>query len=129
MKLKKVLAGVMAIVFSLNLVQINVKAEESTEEVSTESVVVVKNEEVAERGTAKEVVTKNTEVSVKGTSSVVGLAVSGIKSLLNLAGVGIKYMAIGACGTVGGMIVVMTRKHVLRIIKNYKVKSKVIVTE
>ena len=101
MKLKKVLAGVMAVVFSLSLVQFNVNAEENTEEVSTESVVVVKNEEVAERGTAKEVVTKNTEVSVKWTSSIVGLAVSGIKSLLNLAGVGIKYMAIGACMSVG----------------------------
>ena len=129
MKLKKVLSGVMAVVFSLSLVQFNVNAEENIEEVSTESVVVVKNKEMAEKNTAKEVVTKNTEVSVKRTSSIVGLAVSGIKSLLKLAGVGIKYMAIGACVTVGGMIAVMTRKHVLRIIKNYKVKSKVIVTE
>ena len=105
MKLKKVLAGVMAFVFSLNLIHINVNAKVKTEDaVSSENSVSSKEE--VETNTTKEVVAKIIEKSANGISTVVKLAFTGIKSLLKLVGVGIKYAAMGACMTVGGVLVI-----------------------
>ncbi len=97
MKLKRILAGVMAIVFSLNLIQINVKAEENTEEVKSENTMVVEKEVIKDEFTEKtseDDTTSEVLVKVKdGTVYVLKTAGNGALYVAKAAGSGLLFMS------------------------------------
>lgn len=117
MKLKKLLARIMVFVFSLNLIQINVNAEENKLS-SEDNVVVTENEknrkeETAEGSTVKKTLAKAADV-----------AKSGIKSAYQLAKTGIKYAAVGCCVAFGFYTFKNVKHKTKHLIKNMRKKSK-----
>ncbi len=79
MKTKRIIAGIMAFLLSLNLVQINVNAEEnSIENNNEEKVIIVKAEDGAEEASESGILTKILMLVGKGAVSVVKIAGYGV---------------------------------------------------
>ena len=122
MKWKKIIAGVMAIVFFLNLIHINVNAKVKTEDAVSGENTISSKEEATETNSTKEVANKIAEVSVEGMSTIVNLISTRFGSLLSLIGTGIKYMATGFCLAVGALIAVEGPEYVPHMIHKMKHK-------
>ena len=87
MKIKRILAGIMAFVLSLNLVQINVNAEEnSIENNNEEKVIIVKAEDGAEEASESGILTKILMLFGKGVVSVVKIAGYGVFYVIKITG-------------------------------------------
>ena len=89
MKIKRILAGIMAFVLSLNLVQINVNAEEISKENSNEeNVIIVKVEDknITEEALESGILTKILMLFGKGVVSVVKIAGYGVFYVIKITG-------------------------------------------
>lgn len=117
MKLKKILARVMVFVFSLNLIYINVNAEEN-KVLNEDNAVVTENKENKKRETTKGSTFK------KNLDKAANAAKSGIKSVYQLAKTGVKYAAIGCCFAFGFYTFKHVKHKTKHIIKNMRKKSK-----
>ena len=113
MKLKKILARVMVFVFYLNLIYINVNAEEN-KVLNEDNAVVTENKENKKRETTKGSTFK------KNLDKAANAAKSGIKSVYQLAKTGVKYAAIGCCFAFGFYTFKHVKHKTKHIIKNMR---------
>ena len=112
MRFKRLLAGVMAFVFSLNMSHINVNAEEKSGKIIGEkekTAIVLKKEDITkdesiDESTAKKVLMKAANITKKVVSFGSDLGLSVIKKIPIIIISLIKYMAVGWCIVCGGVL-------------------------
>ena len=98
MKMKRIIAGILVFLFSLNLVQINVNAEEISIE-NNEEKVIVNTERVVEK-TKKEDINKEVFAIIRE-NMILGL----IKWFSEIIRFGIEFFIIGACFELGEILI------------------------